>query len=199
MLAIDHRLAVMRDDRFHALANAVEVLLVGNAKCYFHMEIPTLGNEANGIGRGVEDGGKPGIVGGAAPCPLGHAEGGEGGTLQRRLVAKKSRVGGIGAGIAAFHVVDAQLVQQGRNQPLVLDGEIHARGLRAIAQRGVEEVEPFFRRRVHLFASARGASRKETQRKYRCHRRGRTIYSKGRLRRACTAAAELCQPLIMRP
>src|SRR5262249_31088577 len=53
-------------------------------------------------------------------------------------------IGRIGAGIAAFHVVDAEIVEQRGDLELVLHREVDAVHLRAVAQRGVEEIEPFF-------------------------------------------------------
>src|SRR6185437_6183441 len=52
-------------------------------------------------------------------------------------------VGRIGAGIAALDIVDAEIVEQMRDQLLVMQREIDAVGLRAVAQRGVEEIEAF--------------------------------------------------------
>jgi hypothetical protein len=51
-------------------------------------------------------------------------------------------VGDVGAGIAALDVVEAQFVQRLDDQPLVLEREIDAGGLRAVAQGGVEQVKP---------------------------------------------------------
>ena len=49
----------------------------------------------------------------------------------------------VGAGIAALDVVDAELVEQRRDGALVLEREVDAGRLRAVAQRRVEEIEPF--------------------------------------------------------
>ena len=53
-------------------------------------------------------------------------------------------VGRIGAGIAALDIVDAELVEHARDRDLVGEREIDAVGLRAVAQRGVEQIEAFF-------------------------------------------------------
>ena len=52
-------------------------------------------------------------------------------------------VGRIGAGIAAFDIIDAELVEHAGNRQLVVEREVDAVGLRAVAQRGVEEIEAF--------------------------------------------------------
>src|SRR4030095_3049228 len=71
-----------------------------------------------------------------------HAEGGEGG-VELALLAEQLGVGRIGARIAAFHVIDAEIVKQAGDRELVVEGEVDAVRLRAVAQRGVEEIEAF--------------------------------------------------------
>ena len=46
---------------------------------------------------------------------------------------------------AAFDIVDAELVEHLRDHDLVVQREVDAVGLRAVPQRGVEEIEPFSR------------------------------------------------------
>ena len=84
-----------------------------------------------------------GIVGDRAAGPLGHAEGGELGEAERLRLGEELRVGRIGAGIARLDIVDAEHVELLGDQPLVLEREIDALGLRAVAERGVVEIEPF--------------------------------------------------------
>jgi hypothetical protein len=57
--------------------------------------------------------------------------------------AKEFGVGRVGAGIAALDIVDAELIQHLRDDLLVVQREIDAVGLRAVAQRGVEEIKAF--------------------------------------------------------
>ena len=52
-------------------------------------------------------------------------------------------VGRIGAGIAALDIVDAELVEHAGDRQLVGEREVDAIGLRAVAQRGVEQIEAF--------------------------------------------------------
>ena len=59
--------------------------------------------------------------------------------LERRRLAEELGVGDVGAGIAALDVVDAELVQHGGDAPLVLEREVDARRLRAVAQGRVEQ------------------------------------------------------------
>ena len=64
--------------------------------------------------------------------------------LELRGVGEELGVGRVGAGIAALDVVDAEIVEHGGDAPLVLDREVDARRLRAVAQRRVEQIESFF-------------------------------------------------------
>src|SRR6202008_4204319 len=47
----------------------------------------------------------------------------------------------IGAGIATLDIVDTEFIQQLRDDMLVGQGEVDTVGLRAVAQRGVEQIE----------------------------------------------------------
>ncbi len=60
--------------------------------------------------------------------------------LNAGLRGKELRVGRIRARIPALDVVDAEVVEHGRDAPLVLEREVDARRLRAVAQCRVEEV-----------------------------------------------------------
>ena len=105
--------------------------------------VPRLGDKADGVGLGFEQRGEPGIVGGRAARPPRHAEGGEGGVLQSLISREQFGVGRVGAGIAALDIVDAEIVEHARDGDLVGEREVDAVGLRAVAQRGVEEIEAF--------------------------------------------------------
>ena len=63
--------------------------------------------------------------------------------IELRLLGEEFGVGRIGAGIAALDIVDAEFVQHLRDHLLVMQREIDAVGLRAVAQRGVEQIEAF--------------------------------------------------------
>ena len=71
-----------------------------------------------------------------------HAEGGEGG-VELAILGEQLGVERIGAGIAAFDIVDAEAVEHARERKLVVQRKIDAVRLRAVAQRGVEEIETF--------------------------------------------------------
>ena len=62
---------------------------------------------------------------------------------QLAILAEQFGVGRIGAGIAAFDIVDAEIVEHARDRQLVGQREIDAIGLRAVAQRGVEQIKAF--------------------------------------------------------
>ena len=63
--------------------------------------------------------------------------------LQVLILRKKFRIGRIGARIAAFDIVDADAVEHLRDRQLVGEREVDAIGLRAVAQRRIEQVEAF--------------------------------------------------------
>ena len=55
--------------------------------------------------------------------------------------AEQFGIGRIGARIAAFDIIDAEFVEHAGDRQLVGEREIDAIGLRAVAQRGVEQIE----------------------------------------------------------
>ncbi len=69
-----------------------------------------------------------GIIGDGTPCPLHHAESGEGG-LGFPVFAEKCGIGGVGAGIAALDVIDAEAIQHLHHNQLVIQRKINARRL----------------------------------------------------------------------
>ena len=73
---------------------------------------------------------------------------------QAGVGGEQLRVRDVGAGIAALDVVDPQLVQRPGDQPLVLEREVDAGGLRAVAQRRVEQIEPLLLIAVSRYPSS---------------------------------------------
>ena len=55
MFAVDYGFAAGGNDRFDALANGCEVLLVLDAECDADMEVPGFCDEADGVAIGLED------------------------------------------------------------------------------------------------------------------------------------------------
>ncbi len=78
--------------------------------------------------------------------------------IEFRLGRKKFRIGRIRAGITALDIVDAEIVEHICDDLLVMQREIDAVGLRAIAQRGVEQIETFAAHDGLPGISPRGAS-----------------------------------------
>ena len=60
-----------------------------------------------------------------------------------RSFGEQFGVGRIGARIAALDIIDAEIVEHAGDRQLVGQREIDAIGLRAVAQRGVEQIETF--------------------------------------------------------
>ena len=102
-----------------------------------------LADEADGAGLGLEHRLEAGIVGDRPPRPLGHAEGGERCEFERPRLGEQLGVGGIGAGIAGLDIVEPEPVELLGDQGLVLEREVDALGLRAVAERGVVKIEAF--------------------------------------------------------
>ena len=159
MLAVDHRLAVGLHDRLDRLRDAFEVLLVADAERHAHVIVPRLGDQADGPRMRLQRRLEARIVGDRAPRALGHAEGGEGGVDEARIGLEELRIGDVGAGIAALDVVDADVVERAGDQPLVLEREVHARRLRAVAQGCIEQVEAFAGHALAFFKNGSTAAR----------------------------------------
>ena len=90
----------------------------------------------------VKDRGKPGIVGSRAARPPRHAKRGDPAHASAVSRQRNFDIGRIGARIAGFDIVDAQLVEHAGNGQLVGKREIDAIRLRAVAQRRVEQIKP---------------------------------------------------------
>ncbi len=60
-----------------------------------------------------------------------------------RSFGEQFGVGRIGARIAALDIIDAEIVEHAGDRQLVGQREVDAIGLRAVAQRGVEQIETF--------------------------------------------------------
>ena len=159
MLAVDHGLAIALHDRLDRLRDAFEVLLVADAERHAHVIVPRLGHQADGARVRLQRRLEARIVGDGAPRTLGHAEGGEGGVDEARIAIEELRIGDVGAGIAALDVVDADVVEGAGDQPLVLEREIHARRLRAVAQGCIEQVEAFAGHALAFFRNGSTAAR----------------------------------------
>ena len=62
---------------------------------------------------------------------------------ERFRLGEQPRIGRVRAGIAALDIVDAERVELLRDQPFVLDREVDAVGLRAVAERRIVERDAF--------------------------------------------------------
>ena len=143
MLAIDQRLAPAFDDGLRRLLDRREVLFETDAERDIDVKVPRLRDQADRCDLGGEQRLKAGIVSERAARALGHAEGGEVRVAERTRFGEEPGVGGVRAGIARLDIVDPERIELLGDQPFVLDREIDAVGLRAVAERGVVEGEPF--------------------------------------------------------
>ena len=142
MLAVEQHFPALRGGGAYAVADRGEIVLERRLQRDAHMIVGRLRDEADRVGVGGEETGKPRVVGNRAAGPPRHAEGREG-RAQRPLGAEQFGVGRVRAGIAALDVIDAEIVEQAGDRQLVMQREVDAVGLRAVAQRGVEEIDAF--------------------------------------------------------
>ena len=151
MLAIDDRLLVLHEDRLDGLADRIEVIFVGDAERDVDVIIPRFGDEDDRVRLRLHDGLEARVVRDGAPCPLRHAKGREL-CIQPGRRIEEGGINRVRARIARFDVVDAERVETLRNQELVFHREVYAEGLRTIAERGVEQIQPLF---LHVTSDAR--------------------------------------------
>ena len=142
MLGVEHHLVHAALRMGERVGDHLDVFLAIHFQRHVDVEVPGLADHADVTRLGLQDGGEPGIVGGAAAGAPRHAEGHELGVLEVRRIGEEAVVGRIGARPAALDVVDAEKIELAGDGGLVGHGEIHALGLGAVAQGGVEEIEP---------------------------------------------------------
>ena len=143
MLAVEHDLAARGLGGADAVADRGEIFLVGGLQRDADLIGRCLRDKADRVGPGLQQPCQPRIVRSRAARTPGHAERGETRVLEVRLPCEEFGIGRIGAGIAALDIIDAELVEHAGDQLLVMQGKIDAVGLRAVAQRGVEQIEAF--------------------------------------------------------
>ena len=143
MFAVHHDLAASRRGGLHAVADRRQIFIVRGLERDPDLIGRGLCNKADRIRLGIDQRGQSRIVGGRPTRPSRHAESRETGMVKHRLLRKQLGVGWIGAGIAALDIVDAEIIKHLCNRLLVLQREVDAVGLRAVAQRRIEEIETF--------------------------------------------------------
>src|SRR5206468_8322225 len=82
------------------------------------------------------------IRGGTARTPR-HAERGKPGLTELRFLGEEFGVGGVGAGIAALDIIDAEFVEHSGYKLFVAQREIDPVGLGTVPQRRVKEIKAF--------------------------------------------------------
>ncbi len=143
MLAVEHHFAAGLLRRLHAVTDRGKIFLVGGLERHAHLIGRRLRDKTDRVRFGFQERRQTRIVRGRAAGTPRHAERREAGVVELRLRCKEFGIGGIGTGIAAFDVVDAEFVEHPGDKLLVMQREIDAVGLRAVAQSGVEQIEAF--------------------------------------------------------
>ena len=121
-----------------------QVLVERDAEDLGGLEVPALADDRDRRRPCFDQGLHPGVVLGGDSLAAGHPEGGDAGVLELE-VADRAEVGGVfgvGEGIAAFDVVDPQLVEPRGDQQLVLEREVDPLALAAVAQSRVVDRDP---------------------------------------------------------
>jgi hypothetical protein len=152
VLAIEQDLAALGLGGAHAVADRRKVLLQRRLERDTHVIVPRLGDEADGVGLGVEQRAEAGIVRRRAAGATRHPERRER-RVELAMFGEQLRVGRIGARIAPLDIVHAEIVQQRDDDDLVVQSEVDAIRLRAVAQGGVEQIKPFACHGAHLTSS----------------------------------------------
>ena len=145
VLAVDEDAATVLTQERHGVAHHGEVLLVRGAQGLLDVPDVGLGDEGDDRGLRVDQGADLEVVLHAHTGLAGRAEGHQHRVPQLQLAGRRPReeLGVLRhrAGPAALDESHADLVQQARHGELVGDGVRDALALRAVAQRGVEDVE----------------------------------------------------------
>src|ERR1700722_7074439 len=108
MLAVEQYFAALGLGGADAVADRGEHFLLGRLERNAHVIIPGFGDKTNRVGLRVEKRDQTWIVRRRTARPPRHAEGSER-RPKRPLLGKKAGVGRIGAGIAAFDIIDAKV------------------------------------------------------------------------------------------
>ena len=147
MLGIEHGFVGPLGRQRDAVVDHIDILVEANAQREFHMEIPGLADQTDHAGAAAENCCQPGIVLSAAAGAPRHAKRGQAGAFQGGLVGEECVIGRVGAGPAAFHIVDTDTVELKRDRRLVGGGEIHPLRLRPVAQGRIVNIDALFRHR----------------------------------------------------
>ncbi len=127
----------------HRIGDHAQVLFQRGAEHFADVQVPGLADDGDDRRLGVEQRLEAGVVGRLDALAARHAEGGDAGVPQRQLAdfLEILEVLGVGQRIAALDEVHAQLVEPARDVQLVLQGEVDALALAAVAQGGVVDVD----------------------------------------------------------
>ncbi len=121
-----------------------DVLVERDAQNLAGVEVPALADDGDDLGTGSDESAQAGVVLGGGVASAGHAEGGDAGAGEVE-VADGLEVGGVlgvGERVAAFDVVDTQLVEALGDEQFVLEREVDPLALAAVSQGGVVDGDP---------------------------------------------------------
>ena len=144
VFAVDEHPAALLPQVGDGVADHLQVLLQSGAQGQLHMAVVGLGDQRDHRGARVEECLDLGVIGGRAARPAGGAERDELGVLELDLLlgtGEELGVPGVGAGPAALDEAHTEMVQVPGDGQLVRDRQVDAFTLRAVAQRGVEDME----------------------------------------------------------
>ena len=168
MLAVEHHFAAFGLGGAHAVADRGQHFLFRRLQRDAHVVIPRLCDKADRVGFRVKERDQSRIVRRRTARPPRHAESGEA-TAHRAALGEETGVDRIGAGITSLDIIDAKFVEHARNGELVGQREVDAIGLRAITQRGIEQIKPLARHDVSPKIVVRGQRHRDQDGDQRNH------------------------------
>ena len=139
MLGVVEHFAALGETICRRIADHVQIFFERGAEHLAHLHVPGFADKRDDRGLPFDQRLQAGVIGRFAVLAASHAEGGDFGVLERQLAdfLEVLKVLGIGERIAAFDVIDAEVVQPARDQQLILEGEVNAFALAAVAKRCV--------------------------------------------------------------
>src|SRR5260370_4932815 len=140
MLGVVDDFLAMLLEKAHSLGDQLEVLPFGDSQGTPGVQLPALAENGNHGRAGLDQSQNAGIGLYCISCRASRAERSQlrMTKLQIPCLDKKFLVLGVGAGPAAFNVVNAEFIQHLRDKELVFQGDGNGLALAPIAKRGIK-------------------------------------------------------------
>ena len=145
VLAIEENAAPLAAQVGYGVVDDLEVVFETDAQDFADLSGGRLGEDGDDGGVGAEERGHVGVVFNGGIGVAGAAEGAHDGVLKVDVAGALEELGGfgIGAGLAAFNIGDAEVVEGADHADLIFGGEFDAWALCAVAEGYVVDVDFF--------------------------------------------------------